>query len=349
MKRYIFTLLGALILSTNIIAAPNITGKPVIISPEHLLNWPSDFKKTAPNLTEPTSNRLNDLHGELGGCDLVLSTSGNYHMALKEIWQKDLVKRSLIKNWFYTTSPPISPDQATTKTVQFGNLSLNCNPNVAVGPKKIINRLKKANLTVGEPVKIIKNQGNVILVKKGNPKNIKSIWDLGRKDVTVVTPNPLSERGSFGNFSNTIYNIALNDLTPPKNMNATKLFNSIFNTDQKKCDVILKTCKWVSGKRIMHREQPWAINSNKADAGVIFYHTALYIKNAFPDKFDVVMLGGTIKNPTPLKGNKIGVLQAVRLKGDWSNSQLAATEILMGSLTSDRFTQILKKYGINRP
>jgi len=94
--------------------------------------------------------------------------------------------------------------------------------------------------------------------------------DLGRADVTLVTPNPKMEAGSFSNFSGSIYNIAKNDTNPPANITAEKLFDSIFNPDQSNCGSSDKKCNWISGKRIMHREQPWAVNSGAADAGLIF-------------------------------------------------------------------------------
>lgn len=229
----VFTLL--LTFSSTIFAVPKITGTPHIVTPESLLNWPGEFPGTTPYLTEPTANRLNDLHGQIGRCDIVLSTAGNYHMALREMWQvylKDNAKDLDIKTWYYTTSPPISPKQIANKTVQFGNLNLNCVPQVAVGPKKLMKKLIGMGVTDGKPVKILKNYGNVMLVKKGNPKNIKSVWDLGRKDVTLVTPNPKMEAGSFGNFSGSVYNIAKNDPNPPAGMTAEN-YSKAFSTASK--------------------------------------------------------------------------------------------------------------------
>lgn len=343
-------LLSLTIYSNSALAVPKITGTPHIVSP-NLLSWPSDHNGVKPNLTEPTANRLNDLHGQIADCDLVLSTAGNYHMALRELWLDMLAnnKDVDIDSWYYTTSPPISPKQVPNSTVQFGNLKLNCVPQVAVGPKKLMKKLANLGVIEGRPVKILKNYGNVLLVKKGNPKNIHSVWDLARNDVTLVTPNPKMEAGSFGNFSGTVYNVAKNDANPPANMTAEKLFDKVFNSDQTGCGTASKKCSWVSGKRIMHREQPWAVFSDNADAGLIFYHLALYFTRTFPDQFEIVPLGGTANNPKPVKGNKVGVLQAVRIKGNWSKNQLKARELLMESFQSKEFTKALKSHGIRRP
>ena len=331
---------------------PKISGSPIIITPENLLDWPQDFPQTTPYLTEPTSNRLNDFHGVIDNCDIVLSTAGNYHMALREIWQTylhDYAKDLDIKNWFYTTSPPISAQQVTNKVIQFGNLESHCVPQVAVGPDKLIKKLQALGVTEGEPVPILKNYGNVIFVKKGNPKHIKTVWDLGRPDITLVTPSPTLEPGSFGNFSGSIYNIADKDPHKPKGMTAEKLFNSIFNTDQNGCGAKGKQCKWVAGKRIMHREQPWAVASGKADAGFIFYHLALYFSQTFPDKFEIVPLGGTADKPDPLPGNKVAVQKAIRIKGDWNEKQLKAREKLMEALAAAQNTDVLSKHGLRKP
>lgn len=99
----------------------------------------------------------------------------------------------------------------------------------------------------------------------------------------------------------------------------------------------------------MHREQPWAVHSGAADAGVIFYHLALYFTRTFPDKFEIVPLGGTAKNPKPVKGNKVGVLQAVRIKGGWTAKQKKAQEKLMDAFQTKGFTKTLSKHGIRRP
>ena len=138
-------LFSAMLMSATIYASPKIAGTPHIVTPDTLLQWPGDFPGTLPNLTEPTANRLNDLHGQVGQCDIVLSTVGNYHMALREMWQHYLsvnAKALDINTWYYSTSAPVSIQQIKNKTLQFGNLNLNCIPQVVVGPLKLMNKLK---------------------------------------------------------------------------------------------------------------------------------------------------------------------------------------------------------------
>ena len=272
---------------------PPITGAPVIDTPK-ILEWPIDKGIQEPSLSEPTANLVNDLHAEISQCDMVLTTAGNYHMALKELWDLYLTKfpaDNPLHNWYYTTSPPIAEQQITSSLVQFGNVKARCRPQVAVGPKKLIDSLVQAGFTTGDAVAITETRGNVLLVKRGNPKSISTIWDLGRNDIRVVTPHPSFEAGSFRLYANSIYDIAIHDNNPPSGITARDLFDNIFNGASGDPE------KWLSGKRIHHREVPWSIAYGKADVAVIFYHLALHATITFPDLFDIVALGGTVTKP----------------------------------------------------
>jgi hypothetical protein len=323
---------------------PEITVSPVIDTPK-TLDWPFDGGIQEPSLSEPTANVTNDLHAGIGRCDMVLTTAGNYHMALKDLWDLYLTKFSAaapLHNWCYTTSPPVAKQQIANGVVQFGNVRVRCRPQIAVGPRKLVDSLTDAGLAMGSAVPVSKTRGNVLLVKKGNPAKIYSIWDLGRENIRVVTPNPLSERGSFMLYALSVFGIAKNDKNPPRDFTAESLFNAVFNNAQ-------GAEKWLSGKRIHHREVPWSIAYGRGDAAVIFYHLALHARTTFPDLFDIIALGGTAEDPRPVPGNHTETLYAVRIEGDWSEKQRDATEKLMGLYQSPEFGAILRKYGLETP
>ena len=325
--------------------APVITGMPSIDAPM-VLEWPADNGHLEPSLSEPTANLLNDLHAEIGECDMVLTTAGNYHMALRELWQRYLgtfPDDAPLRNWYYTTSPPIAKQQILNGLVQFGNLRARCRPQVAVGPKGLIDSLVQAGYTKGDSVPISKTRGNVLLVKKGNPTHISTIWDLGRSDIRLVTPNPEGEAGSFTLYANSIYDIAHYDRNPPTGMKAGDLYNSIFNRAGNDPQ------KWLSGTRIHHREIPWSVAYGRADAGILFYHLALHAAHTFPDLFEIIPLGGTPADPRPVRGNRTEILHATRIMGDWTRKQHLATEKLMELFQSEEFTRILDVHGIDRP
>jgi hypothetical protein len=323
---------------------PPIKGKPVIDGPA-LLEWPYDGGTVTPNLNDPTSNTLHDFHAEISSCDLCLSSEGNYYPALKDVWPIFLAKFKdrPLENWFYTTSPPVAAPQLDHEVVQFGNLYARCRPQVVVGTSKLMKQLEEAGYAEGPPYPLYKDRGSVILVKKGNPKNIGTVWDLGRNDVHFVSPNPEIEPGAFGNYAETIHNIADNDANPPTNMTAKKLIDTIFNGASH------DPYKWLAGPRIHHRDVPWSVAYGKADAGVILYHLGLYIRDTFPDLFDILPLGGTVADPQPLKGTIIDTRFVVRIKGDGTPRQIEAREKLIQTLLSKDFTEILEKRGMLRP
>lgn len=137
---------------------PSITGAPVIDSPK-ILEWPADSGKNEPSLSEPTANLYNDLHAEISQSDMVLTTAGNYHMALKELREMYLMKFTPddpLRNWYYTTSPPVAKQQIVSAFIQFGNVTMRCRPHIAVGPKQLIDSLVDASLTTEAPVPITK-------------------------------------------------------------------------------------------------------------------------------------------------------------------------------------------------
>jgi len=337
-------LLTSLLINTVTQAEPVITGSPKIKNP-NALSWPTDLTGGGPKLTDKNSNYVMDLHASIKDCDMVLSTSGNYHMALRDLWYDHYLPAMELagyplRTWFYTTSPPISPKQIKKERVTFSNVRGECRPQVAVGPQSIMDQLSLDGVTNGAPVPILRNRGNVLLVQAGNPKNIQSIWDLGRDDVRVGTSNPDNEPGSFGNYSNSIYDIAFNDPMGGA-YKADELFNSIFNSTL--------ADKWVAGRRIHHRDVPWLVARNHADVAPIFYHLALYVKRLFPNKFDIVPLGGTVEWPAPLPGNRVATLFAVKITGNWSEKQMTAQEELINAYQSTLFTQLLEANGIDRP
>jgi len=344
-KKVLFLSFSFLIISTVAFAdMPEITGKPVIDTAS-VLEWPLDNGKATPSLHNPTSNMLYDLHGKVDTCDLVLSTEGNYHMALHDVWPLMLgkFKEDPLHNALYTTSPPVVLPQMEKGLVQFDNLNVNCRPSVSVGNKNVMDKLVAAGLNEGDPIPLYVDRGELILVKKGNPKHIATIWDLGRKGVRLVTPNPDMEPGAYKNYRDMIYNVAKADAKPPKNWTAEKLINTIFNGASG------DKYKWLAGARIHHRDEPWSVAYGRADAAVILYHLGRYTKESFPDTFDVVSLGGTVSDPQPLPGTKIGTRFVVALKGEWSPKQKAAQNAMIDTLMSDDFTAALEKHGLKRP
>ena len=337
---------GTFLVSVTLALAqmPAITGSPLVDAPE-LLEWPYDQDIVKPNLSDPSSNIVHDFHARISSCDLVLSTEGNYYPALRDMWPLFLAKFSNqpIGNWFYTTSPPVALAQLRNQVLQIGNLHATCRPQVVVATERIIKQLQQEGFAEGEAYPLYQDRGSVILVKRGNPKKIHTVWDLGRTDVRYVSPNPRLEPGAFENYFGTIYNIAANNANPSNDMTPSELIDRIFNGSSG------NKLKWLAGARIHHRDVPWSIACGRADAGLIFHHLGRYARETFPEKFDIVPLGGTISEPQPLKGTIVQTRLLIRIQGDWTSRQIEAREKLIETFLSEDFTKILQKRGMKRP
>jgi hypothetical protein len=333
--------LGALRPNAAPAGLPAISGKAVIDAPA-LLDWPYDGGLVQPNLNDPTSNTVHDLHARITDCDLVLSTEGNYHPALQEYWPIFLASFGdrPLANWVYSTSPPVVISQRKNGILQVGNVYVECPPSLAVANHSVVNALVAGRSVEGSPIPLYQDRGEVILVKKGNPKNIHTIWDLGRKDVRFVTPNPALESGAFTTYAAAIHGIARHTETPAEGRTADGLFRALF------ADPDSAAQKWLIGPRIHPRDVPWSIAHGRADASVIYYHLALYTKQSFPDLFDIVPLGGDEFDPRPLAGTPIGLRYVVALEGRWTARQREARSALLEGLCSPDFAAILTRRGL---
>ena len=84
--------------------------------------------------------------------------------------------------------PPVALAQIKNQSLQIGNLSATCKPSLVVATGAVIEKLEKAGYTEGPAYPLYQDRGIVILVKKGNPKNIRSVWDLGAKRCVWLPP-----------------------------------------------------------------------------------------------------------------------------------------------------------------
>jgi hypothetical protein len=238
----------------------------------------------------PGSNILLDFHGDPADADLVIFSDGNHHMALGEalaLFQKRMPK---MKGVFYATTPPGPIVNLLKKgCLQLGNFVLSATPHIFIGPPHLLDRLvAEGYLDRHHP--LVRNQGNVLLVKRGNPKQIAGVEDLKREGITLFLSNPETEEASYRSYRDTLVNLS----TDAQIENKLEIYY---------------------GSRIHHREGPVALRLGKADVAILFYHLALYLSRRFPDDFELIPLGGSVDKPEPLPGNPIGHTHA-SLVGD---------------------------------
>jgi len=371
-----------LLLANTIKAVPIITGEPVVVQHLGKIDWPQDTQTTQPFLTQLMANDINDLHGDVQ-CDLIISTPGNYHMALKDAMygRPDLGHIGLIEQQgtpydykvsiCWSTSPPISVEQISSESLQFKNITLKGRPSLVMAPGAVMDTLVQNNqVHAATRQTFLTNQGNVMLIRRDKADSIFDICDLAGS-TRVITPHPELEPGSFGNFSDTIFNIADQNQF---DCNATDLFNSIFSQDISLFDLsvfnypyningVLSVfgrgsmpqgtgAKWVASSRIMHRDIAYGLCNDEADAAVVFYHLALYMRNTLASsgcRLKIVPLGGTVRNPVPLPGNRVASLHIAKSTGTFSRRVKYARHVIYHFLTSSPvWDRILHSHGLMR-
>lgn len=287
------------------------------------LNWPEETvfpKDYFKSWFAHGSNICLDFHGDPTSADLIVFSDGNHHMALKECLEYFQSQHKDLSGIFYATTPP-DPIVKIIRDggLQLGNLILTTSPHIFISPPEIMESLVKDSL-VQEYHPFVRNQGNVLLVKKGNPRNINTVADLEQIEVRLFLSNPKTEKSSYQSYYNTLK--ALSGITS-------------FPDD------LIESGRVMFGKNIHHREAPQAVATGIADAAVVFYHLGLRYVRIFPDIFDIVPLGGTIDKPDPFPGNQTGTT-CIGLVGDgdkWGRQFLSF-------MKSDRALDIYQYHGL---
>lgn len=255
------------------------------------LDWPEELVSgttEAFRWLQPASNICLDFHGDPVSAQLVVLSDGNHHMALLDCLEQFRRQHSGLYSIFYATTPP-GPVINLLKTgaLKLGNLIISVTPHVFISPSDVIDRLfKEQLLSWNRP--FVRNQGNVILLKRGNPKTVQQAADLLRDDVTLFLSHPDNENASFTSYYQTLK--ALLTEQDERDFLAVKQAQE----------------RLVFGSYIHHREAPQAVATGMADAAVVFYHLALRYMRIFPDIFEVLPLGGTFAHPKPVVSNVIG-------------------------------------------
>lgn len=265
-----------------------------LIWPEENAGRKSDFFQWS----HPGSNLCLDFHGDPIKAQFVVFSDGNHHMALRECLDFFSKKYGELSDIFYATTPPAPILNMLKKGgLQLGNLLINIQPHVFISPPDILDGLVDQGVMPGH-TPFVRNRGNVLLVKKGNPLRITAPSDIMDEEVKLFISNPETEKASF-----TAYHDTLKALLPAREPDSDFLKEKISQGQ-----ILFGDC-------IHHREAPLALAEGSADVAVVFYHLALRYVRIFPDHFDIVPLGGSIEDPAPLPGNVVGTT-SLGLVGD---------------------------------
>lgn len=265
-----------------------------------------------------------DFHGDPSAAKLVVFSDGNHHMALGESLQRFFERNPQGEHIFYATTPP-GPVLQLLKhgSLQIGNFILSVIPHIFISPPHVLDKLVSDGY-MAQHFPFMKNRGNVLVVKNGNPKNIQSVADLTRKDVRLFLSNPQTETVSYQGYVDTLKGIAAQD----------GIDLSFLSEESPATGVVYGNC-------IHHREAPQAIADGHADVAIVYYHLALRYTRIFPALFEIIPLGGTVQDPQPVPKNVIS-LTHVGMIGDggpWGSQ-------LIEFLLSDTVSDIYKHHGL---
>lgn len=287
------------------------------------LNWPLEATKQDSGQgfawNQAGSNICLDLHGDPLTAKLVVFSDGNHHMALEACCQAFLDDHPDAVDIFYATTPPNVILQSVFQGgVTMGNLKLNVSPHVFISPEPILDKLVDKKYLQSHQA-FAQSSGNVLLVRKGNPKNITGVADLLRDDVTLTISNPKTEAASFEVYKQTLVDVAKEqDL----DVNA---FSTLVSQD---------SSSTVFGESIHHREVPQTIFSKQADVALVYYHLALRYTRIFPNDFELIKFD---TNANVVTDYHIGLMNDA---GEWGKD-------FVDFMFSDTAQNIYKEHGLN--
>ena len=264
-------------------------------------------------------------YGQIGdsySAELVMYLAGNQFMVMEELIKDFQQKNPNIRTIYVETIPPgqILKNQILKqgeidgqKTSQNPDLFASVNQNHL---KKLIkmNRMRKYMIYTHNKLEL--------MVKKGNPKKIKGVEDLGRPDLVQSHPNPLTE-GIFKFYGSEMLKDA-------------GLFEKVTGGQQCKSCWAVPGKTWFTSRH--HRETPDRIEAGEADVGIVWTTEVVHAK-ATGRNVDGVAIPAPL-NKEEKVGYAIGKLNAGRNQ--------ANADAYLAYLATDRAQEIYAKYGFGK-
>ena len=197
----------------------------------------------------PDIDNVPDLHGNPGGAQLVLFIGGNQFFVLPQLVNAfERRHPELTGHIFYETLPPgiLRRQIAADDTLTLGNLTIQVKPDVYEAGARTVEQMQED----GQLKDVVKYATNdlAIMVHKGNPKQIRTLNDLGRADVRLSMPNPEWE------------GVAKQIAASLRKAGGEGLEKAVYQDKVKNGSTQLS--------EIHHRQTPMRIMNGSADAGV---------------------------------------------------------------------------------
>ncbi|WP_455203398.1 molybdate ABC transporter substrate-binding protein [Kaarinaea lacus] len=254
--------------------------------------------------------------------DLVMYLAGNQFMVMEELIKDFQQKNPDIKTVYVETIPP---GQILKKQIlQQGEINgqkTSQNPDLfaSVNQNHLKKLIKKDRM---EKYMIYTHNKLELMVKKGNPKKINGVEDLGRDDIVQSHPNPLTE-GIFKFYGSEM----LKDVGLHAKVTGGKECKECWAVDGK---------TWFTARH--HRETPHRIENNMADVGIVW---TTEVKHAIAEGRNVE----GVSIPAP-HNKQEKVAYAIGRLNKARNADNAAR--FLAYLTTDEAQGIYAKYGFGR-
>ncbi len=268
------------------------------------------------NFTVPRIDNVPDLHGDMVDPQLVVFFAGNQFMATDELMREFRRAHPEVQRIFWETLPPgILAKQIEQGALIIGNLRVAIQPDIyTAGARRIDPMRQQGRFT---RVETYARGRLAIMVARGNPKQVRSLKDLGRPEVRVAMPNPEWE------------GVANQIIASYKKAGGEALADRIMKVKAQDGSTYLT--------RIHHRETPLRIMLGESDAGVVWYTEAKF-QQAIGNPIETVEIAEA--------ENTVGTYMAGLLK-DAPHAE--AARMFVDFLTGAQGQAILRKYGFLPP
>ncbi|HAL81503.1 MAG TPA: sulfate-binding protein [Mucilaginibacter sp.] len=262
--------------------------------------------------TIPGVDNVPDLFGDINDPQLVVFFAGNQFMCIDDLLAAFKKEHPEYQRIFAETLPPgILAKQIIGGSITIGNMRITLKPDVYTAGKSRIDQMPR----YFTKTEIYAKNRLAIMVRKGNPKNVKGLNDLGRADVRVSMPNP--EWEGIGKRIVEAYLKA----------GGETLKTAVMETKVKDSTTILT--------QIHHRQSPMRLLYNQSDAAPV-WHSEAYYQQLINHPIELVEI--------PEKENIKAEYIAALMK---SAPHPQAAKDFMNFLVSPAAKAIYKKYGFS--
>jgi ABC-type molybdate transport system substrate-binding protein len=300
-RKLIFAVAGLIMVSSRVKAQDHRFDPPWNTPPQ------SEVMFTIPGV-----DNVPDLFGDINDPQLVVFFAGNQFMCIDDLLAAFKKEHPEYQRIFAETLPPgILAKQIIGGSITIGNMRITLKPDVYTAGKSRIDQMPR----YFTKTEIYAKNRLAIMVRKGNPKNVKGLNDLGRADVRVSMPNP--EWEGIGKRIVEAYLKA----------GGETLKTAVMETKVKDSTTILT--------QIHHRQSPMRLLYNQSDAAPV-WHSEAYYQQLINHPIELVEI--------PEKENIKAEYIAALMK---SAPHPQAAKDFMNFLVSPAAKAIYKKYGFS--